>query len=383
MPQVVNADLGQVGGGRDRAEPVEHRLGPQRFAVLLGEHEVVALVLVAPLGALDRLPGGLQLERLDHPAGQPDPVRRRHGLRLADHQPATDHRQGAADVHPAAVEVDIGPAHRERLTASQTAPGDHLEQRAEPVARRSLEEGRELAGRPRNALLAVDGLPHDVLDDVVRQAPLLHRVGERARQARQDAVHGDRATAGLDEILGEVPHVIVIEVFEPVRAERRDDVLLDVPTVVVHRLRLALQGFLSEPAGQVGGDRLAVVHLDPQSGAVEHVVERLLRGPLGLVATAPQRLPLAVHSGHINGVVPDAVLRVRRQLWARRAELLPVHAARAPPVDPTLAAHLPNASLSSCSSCCVKLRCRDAAPVDPGSPTSPTRSRRSSVAVWP
>ncbi len=209
------------------------------------------------------------------------------------------------------------------------------------------QERDRLVDGPRGALRAALGRERGVPGCVVGEPTALDGVGQRGGQHRDAATDRRGAPAGRLQVGDELRDVPVVEVLEPVRSERGHEVVADVALVAEQRLGLELVPHPVQPLGEVRGDGLAVVDLDPGPAALNDVVEGSLGAGLRGEPSAAHRLTVAVDGGQVDGVGPAAVLRAGGQIRAAGSELAAVlAAARARSVD-AAAAHVGSSGWSS------------------------------------
>nr|WP_297344676.1 hypothetical protein [Amnibacterium sp.] len=182
--------------------------------------------------------------------------------------------------------VNVAPLQAKQLPASQAGEHCDLEQRAEPLGRRRLQEEPDLSRLPH--VLAVRPLRRE--RDVGCRVHLdeLEPVGsaERAREHRVDASDRDGATACGQLVLQKAIDVMVAQLGQPERSQRRHDVALDV-SAVHHRGRgaQALADPTVKPIGHPLADgEPAVVPETAGGDLVDQPRALRLRSPLRRIA---------------------------------------------------------------------------------------------------
>nr|WP_245816876.1 hypothetical protein [Geodermatophilus saharensis] len=320
VAEVMQPDLAQARGLSQGDEATGDVLRPQRGAVLPGEHQVVRLVGVAPALPIEVLAESDLQQRLDGALGQRHGRLRRPGLGRRELQAAADVDHGLPDPCGAVGEVQVGPPQAQRLTATETAGGDDLEQRAEAVGLGVPEKRSELGRGPRAHLGPGTVRRGDVARDVERQPSGPHAVAERGPERRVDPPDGDRPAAvrSVDEQLLDV---LGAQLLDRDVADGRDYDALDVRSVGAERCRFGLAGLHLQPAGQEGRDGLTVVHAHALGCAVGDVGQCPVRRGLGREAPAAHGAALAGGGRHVHGEVPGAVLPVGGQPGARLPQL--------------------------------------------------------------
>src|SRR5438067_3765913 len=162
MAKVVQRDGGQAGTADQAYELLVHLIGVQRRSVLLGEHQVVAIVVGGtpgePFAGLLSAPGSKYLHRAIVQID--DAVLAVAGLRLRavlgrTAEPLVFLRGAVADPgdlpphdDPADPEIQIGPAQTAQLTPSQPAKGAQMVERVQLLPHDRVKPSPELLRFP-------------------------------------------------------------------------------------------------------------------------------------------------------------------------------------------------------------------------------------------
>lgn len=169
---------------------------------------------------------------------------------------------------------------------------------------------------------------------VAGEAMLADRVTESAGEGGKAPVEGGLAVAGGELAGDEGRDVTVSELVQLEGAEGGREVVVDVVPVSRHGGRLEHEGFGGEPGGQVVGDALVRVGVEPAGLALEEPPRR----PFGRVVTAESATtdggPAVARCRDVDGEGSRPVVTVGEQVGAVRSELVTQCVpAATPPVD--------------------------------------------------
>lgn len=133
------------------------------------------------------------------------------------------------------------------------------------------QEGACLGGAPAGEILPGPAGDLRVAGSVVLETVCPAGVVERGRQGGDTPAQGHQASPGAELAADELGDVLMVKALEADRAERGDEIVVQVGVVAVDRVRFAGRRLGLEPVVQVFGDGLGVVDADACPLALQHV----------------------------------------------------------------------------------------------------------------